>query len=75
MRINYIAQQKSPQEIGIYNAETGGLVRTITLPGTIYTPPVISGNRMSVAIENADGSKCIHFYNTPNFGLSHVVPM
>jgi|TARA_R110002012_G_C11573798_1_gene604633 hypothetical protein len=70
----FIAQQGSNSTVRIFEAGTGKLYRVITVGGNIVSQPYMSGNLMTVTVENA-GKKQVKTFSLPGGGLKTTIPV
>ncbi len=65
----FIAQQSGPNNIKIFNAETGQLFRIITVSEEITSPPICTEEEMYLSVKGTDGKQTLLYYTIPSFNL------
>ena len=70
----FIAQQGSNSTVKIFEANTGKLYRVITVGGSIVSQPYMSGNIMTVTVENS-GKKQVKTFSLPGGSLKTTIPV
>tara|TARA_R100000152_G_C6684532_1_gene117591 strand:+ start:454 stop:687 length:234 start_codon:yes stop_codon:yes gene_type:complete len=71
----FIAQQGSNTTVKIFDASTGQLSRVITVGGSIVSQPYVSGNLMTVTVENAGGKRQVKTFSLPYGSLKTTIPV
>ena len=71
----FIAQQGSPTTVKIFEAGTGQLYRVITVGGNIVSQPYVSGDIMTVTVENAGGKRQVKTFSLPYGSLKTTIPV
>ncbi len=71
----FIAQQVSNTTVKIFDASTGQLSRVITVGGSIVSQPYVSGNLMTVTVENAGGKRQVKTFSLPYGSLKTTIPV
>jgi len=69
----FMAQQSGASQIKIFESESGTLSRVIQTPGSITTPPNLSGDTMTVGYKSPAGTSHMATYKGPHFGLTNTV--
>ena len=71
----FIAQQGSNTTVKLYDTSTGQLYRVITVGGNIVSQPYVSGNLMTVTVENAGNKRQVKTFSLPYGSLKTTIPV
>ena len=71
----FIAQQGSNTTVKLFEASTGQLYRVITVGGNIVSQPYVSGDLMTVTVENAAGMRQVKTFSLPYGSLKTTIPV
>jgi len=71
----FIAQQGSNTTVKLFEASTGQLYRVITVGGNIVSQPYVSGDIMTVTVENAGGKRQVKTFSLPYGSLKTTIPV
>ena len=71
----FIAQQGSNTTVKLFEASTGQLYRVITVGGNIVSQPYVSGDLMTVTVENAGGKRHVKTFSLPYGSLKTTIPV